>query len=88
VNRVAPGNLSAPEAPTDKIVRSRRPKMPQSGMRVLGQPFKIRAKVGALQTNIPLEFIKHYPTSAVARWAVDVPAKSVYAAARNLVFGA
>jgi len=33
------------------------------------------------------EFIKRYLTCVFARRAVDVAAKSVYVAARNLVFG-
>jgi hypothetical protein len=38
-------------------------------------------------TSCHYEFIKRYLTSALACSAVDVPSKSVYAAARNLVFG-
>lgn len=38
-------------------------------------------------TSCCFEFIKRYLTSAIGGRTVDVPAKSVYVAARNLVFG-
>jgi hypothetical protein len=38
-------------------------------------------------TSCHYEFIKRYLTSAIARRAVDDAEKSVYVAARNLVFG-
>jgi hypothetical protein len=37
--------------------------------------------------SCPYEFIKRYLTSGFEPGTVDVPAKSVYVAARNLVFG-
>ena len=37
--------------------------------------------------SCPYEFIKRYLTSGFEPGTVDLPSKSVYAAARNMVFG-
>jgi hypothetical protein len=57
------------------------------GAAVVSQTIKILIKARMTVASCHYEFIKRYLTRVFARGAVDVTAKSVYVAARNLVFG-
>jgi len=57
------------------------------GAALASQSIKILTKARMTVASCHYEFIKRYLTCVFARRAVDVAAKSVYVAARNLVFG-
>jgi len=57
------------------------------GAAVVSQTIKILIKARMTVASCHYEFIKRYLARGFARGAVDVTAKSVYVAARNLVFG-
>lgn len=59
----------------------------QIGAALASQSIKILIKARMTVASCHYEFIKRYLTRVFARGAVDVTAKSVYVAARNLVFG-